>query len=101
MNNKPVRVVAWAWSLLACAYFAWAYFDLNSFTKTLSELYASLDVQLPLSARLVLAMRAYVYPLFFGSATIIVLVKGSVTACFALELRAAKRSFLRRNFSAW
>ncbi len=75
MNNKPVQIVAWAWSVLACAYFAWAYFDLTGFTKTLSELYAGLDLQLPLSARFVLAMRVYVYPLFFGSAAMIVVVK--------------------------
>lgn len=75
MNNKPVQILAWVWSLLACAFFAWAYFTLTFFTKTLSDLYAGLDVPLPLSVRLVLATRVYLYPLFFAGAAIFVVVK--------------------------
>src|SRR5579864_2675918 len=75
MNNKSVQIVAWAWSLLACAYFAWAYFDLTGFTRTLGQLYAGLDLGLPLWVRFVLTTRLYVYPLFFGSAAMIVVVK--------------------------
>lgn len=75
MNNKPVQIVAWAWSLLACASFAWAYFHLTGITNKLGELYAGLDVELPLLVRLVLSTHVYVYPLFFGSAAIIIVVK--------------------------
>jgi len=75
MNNKSVQIVAWAWSLLACGYFAWAYFDLTGFTQTLSQFYAGLDAALPLWVRFVLASRVYVYPLLFGSAAMIVVLK--------------------------
>ena len=75
MNDKPLQIVAWAWSLLACAFFAWAYFHLAAFTRTMSDLYPGLGVQLPLSVRLVLGTCGYVYPFVLGSTAILVVVK--------------------------
>lgn len=75
MSDKPVKIVAWAWSVLACASFVWAYFYMTSFTNTMGALYAGLDVELSLLARFVFATSVYVYPIFFGSAAMIVIVK--------------------------
>lgn len=75
MNNKPLQIVAWAWSLLACAFFAWAYFYLTSLTEAMSGLYPGLDVPLSLSVRLVLGTCGYIYPLFFGGTAILVVLK--------------------------
>lgn len=75
--NPPARgsVFTWIATILACAYIVWSGTALYLSTPKFIDMYSSLGVELPLATRIVLATYRFGYPLWFGGATALVIVK--------------------------
>jgi cellulose synthase/poly-beta-1,6-N-acetylglucosamine synthase-like glycosyltransferase len=75
--DPPVRgsVFTWIATILACAYILWSGTMLYLATPRFADLYSSLNAELPLPTRIVLAVYRFAYPLLFLGATALVIAK--------------------------
>lgn len=72
---KPGTPLTWTLSILACAYFLWAGFSLFFSTRIFANMFASMGVALPPLTSTVVGMYHFLYPVLFGGACILVIVK--------------------------
>jgi cytosine/uracil/thiamine/allantoin permease len=68
-------IFTWIATILACAYIVWTGVMLYMSTPKFVDMYNSMGVELPLSTRIVIATYRFGYPLWFGGATALVIVK--------------------------
>ena len=68
-------VFTWIATILACAYIVWSGTMLYISTPKFIDLYSSLNAELPLSTRIVIATYRFGYPLFFGGTTALLIAK--------------------------
>src|SRR4051812_30254512 len=75
--NSPARgsVFTWIATILACAYVMGTGVMLYVSTPKFIDMYLSMGVELPLPTRLVIATYRFLYPLWFGGATVLVIAK--------------------------
>ena len=72
---KPGTPLTWTLSILACAYFLWTGFALFFSTRIFAAMFASMGATLPQPTGAVIGAYQFLYPLLFGGAAILVIVK--------------------------
>ena len=75
-QSKPeARVFTWIATILASAYILFSGAMLYVSTPKFIDMYSSMGVDLPLTARIVFAVYRFAYPLLFGGATALIIAK--------------------------
>ncbi|HEY2913820.1 MAG TPA: hypothetical protein VGK21_10710 [Candidatus Angelobacter sp.] len=76
-TNPPARgsVFTWSATILASAYILWSGTMLYLSTPKFIDMFSSMGFELPLPTRIVIATYRFGYPLWFGGATALVIVK--------------------------
>jgi hypothetical protein len=72
---KPGTPLTWTLSILACAYFLWTGSALFFSTRVFANMFASMGVELPPLTSAVVGTYRFLYPVLFGGASILVIVK--------------------------
>jgi hypothetical protein len=75
--KPPARgsVFTWTATILACAYIVWTGVMLYLSTPRFIDMYTSMGVDLSLSTKLVIGFYRFVFPVLFGGAATLVIVK--------------------------
>jgi len=73
--ETPGNISTWTITLLACAYFAFSGISLYYSTGVFSNMFNSIGVELPPLTRLVIATYHFSFPIVFGGAAVLVVIK--------------------------
>jgi hypothetical protein len=73
--DTPGNISTWIITLLACAYFAFSGISLYYSTGVFLNMFNSMGVELHLSSKIVIASYHYLYPVLFGGAAAVVIIK--------------------------
>jgi hypothetical protein len=71
-DSKAMQIVAWASSLMACAYFIWLYFQTSDAIKVFSNMFSDMGVELPLPTRFVIQSHYLLPVLLLGPGVLVV-----------------------------
>lgn len=74
-NQGPGNVFTWIATVVACAYIVWSGTMLYLSTPIFINMFMSMGVDLPLATKILIATYRFGYPLWFGGATALVIVK--------------------------
>ncbi|HET9366343.1 MAG TPA: hypothetical protein VFP71_15160, partial [Candidatus Angelobacter sp.] len=72
---KQGTPLTWVISLIACAYCLWMGVALFYSTHAFTDLYSNIGAELPLSTRIAVGFYRVLYPIVFGGAAALVMVK--------------------------